>query len=153
MKSSFKLLDKLSWDEETKENESNQNLPWVGISDTALQNAAYKKLLSEMKIASTEIEELLLLIEGLLNNKFNISGTISQIVHPTMPFDQQNLNKVVDFMNIDMRIILMWKMNKYSINSIVLKSCTSKGLVYKSSSKYKRGVLNLWKVNKTAIIN
>ena len=108
MKISFKLIDELCWDEETKENEPNQNLPWVAISDAVLQNAAYKKLLLEMKIAKHKIEELLLLIEGLLNTKFNISGIISQIVHPTIPYDQQNLNKIFDFTNIDPRNYLLY---------------------------------------------
>ena len=104
-----------------------------------------------MKIVKAEIEELLLLIEGLLNIKFNISCTINQIVHPTIPYGEQNLNKVVGFTNIDPRIILMWKMNKYSINSFTFKTCTSKDLVYESISKYKRGARTYEKLIKLLI--
>ena len=55
-------------------------------------------------------------------------------------FYRQNLNKVFDFTNIDQTIVLMRTMNKFSLNSIALKSCTSKDFVYKSISKYNREV-------------
>ena len=45
----------------------------------------------------------------------------------------------------------MWTMNKFSMNSIALKTCTSKNFVYKSISKYNRGVPTNGKLIKQTI--
>ena len=61
---------------------------------------------------------------------------------------QENLRDAADFTSIDQRIILMWKMDKYSVKSISIKAWMDSGLVNKNISKYKREVLNLSKINK-----
>ena len=42
---------------------------------------------------------------------------------------------------------MLWKLNKYSINSIAVQTRTNKEFVNKSISKYRRGVKALWKDN------
>ena len=55
---------------------------------------------------------------------------------------QEILRVSADFTSIDSRIILMWRMNKYSVKSIA-KNRMYPGLANKNISKYKREVLNL----------
>ena len=58
--------------------------------------------------------------------------------------EPQSINAKIDFTNVDQQIIMLWKLNKYSINSIAVQTRTNKEFVNKSISKFRRGVKALW---------
>ena len=68
-----------------------------------------------MEIANVEISELLSMIEKLLNDKFSWKGPKNRTNDLTILHSQENLRDAADFTSIDPRIILMWRMNKYSV--------------------------------------
>ena len=145
---SFKLSNKLSSMEEVKDDDSWEHLSLVGISDAALQNHVYRQVLFELELVELEMDDLILLIKQMLQDKYKNIDTNKSFKPINIDYDFQKLNSKVDFMDVDPQIIYLWKSDKYSISSIALKTQASKELVNESISKYKRGVRNLWRMNR-----
>ena len=99
-----------------------------------------------MKISNVEISELLFfIIEKLLNAKFSWKVPKNRTNDLATLHSQENLSDAANFTSINPKIILMWKMNRYSVKFIAIKAWMDPGLANKNISKYKREVLNLWK--------
>ena len=146
MRESIKLLDKPRVMEEIKGDNEDNFLSLAGIADAARKNTEYQSLLSQLEINDLSFNELYLITERFLLDKYNSDEIKEQVGYADITHNLENRKAWVNFSDVNPRIILLWKQNKYSIKSIALIMNTSKEQVNKWIAKYKRGVKKIWKM-------
>ena len=146
MRKSFKLLVKLRVSEKFKSRCINDFNQFFDIADAACKNNVYKYLLSLFELKDLSFDEIYQTANKLLFDKCNF--TVLQKLEEYEPNNRNSSSseKLIDFSKINSRIILLWKLNKYSVKSIAMITNTSKEFVCEWISKYKRGVKKLCKI-------